>query len=50
MYNARINIYPGLVKLAGLKPGLYMGLGQWDNLLIGITFARIPVGLLGDVN
>lgn len=50
MYNARINIYPGFFKLGRFMPGMYLGFGEWDNFLVGITFARIPVGLLGGYN
>jgi len=49
-YNARINIYPGFFKVGWFRPGMYMGVGEWDNFLVGITFAHIPVGLLGGYN
>jgi hypothetical protein len=49
-YNARINIYPGFIKWGNLQPGFYAGFGEWDNFLIGITFAHFPVGLLTGFN
>ncbi|NNK84113.1 MAG: hypothetical protein HKO91_00995, partial [Desulfobacterales bacterium] len=49
-YNARINVYPGFFKIGWFRPGIYLGFGEWDNFLVGITFAHIPVGLLGGYN
>ena len=46
MYNARINIYPGLIDFAGVKPGFFLGFGEWDKFVAGLTMARFPVGLL----
>ena len=46
MYNARINVYPGIVNIKGFKPGLFVGFGEWDKFVAGITLARFPVGLL----
>jgi len=50
LYNARINIYPGLLDFNGFKPGLYFGVGQWDGFVAGFTLAHFPVGLLGETN
>lgn len=44
-YNARLNIYPGLVDFYGIKPGLYIGYGQLDKLIAGVTIAHIPIGI-----
>jgi hypothetical protein len=44
-YNARINIYPGFVKLGCFIPGMYLAFGEWDKFIIGITVAKIPFGL-----
>ena len=49
-YNARINVYPGFLQWKWFKPGFYMGFGEWDNFLVGITFAHFPVGILGGYN
>lgn len=43
--NAQINVYPGLVKLGWIEPGMYLAFGQWDKFVFGITFAHIPVGI-----
>jgi len=50
MYNARINVYPGFAQFGWFNPGMYLGFGEWDNFLVGITFARFPVGVLGGLN
>jgi len=44
-YNARINVYPGLIKFGCFNPGLYMGFGEWDHFIFGITLAHIPIGI-----
>lgn len=46
-YNVRFNIYPGLFKIGPLKPGFYSGIGEWDNFQIGVTFAYLPIGIVG---
>jgi len=48
LYNARINLYPGLFEIKGIKPGLFLGLGEWDGLVAGFTLARFPIGLLSE--
>ncbi|MDP8241091.1 MAG: hypothetical protein P9X24_18525 [Candidatus Hatepunaea meridiana] len=45
MYNARINVYPGFLFNKWYAPGAYIGFGEWDKFLIGITFAHLPVGV-----
>ena len=45
LYNLRINILPGLIALSRIKPGFYLGAGEWDYFIFGITFAPIPIGL-----
>ncbi len=49
LYNARINIYPGLINFRDFTPGIYLGAGQWDGLVAGMTFTYSPVGLLGEL-
>ncbi len=44
--NIRVNIYPGLVKIGGLTPGIFIGLGEWDKFVFGINFYHhLPFGL-----
>ncbi len=45
MYNARINVYPGLISIGKFSPGLFLAFGQWDHFVMGFTLARFPVGL-----
>ena len=45
LYNARLNIYPGLFNIGPLDPGFFVGYGEWDKLIVGITYARIPLGI-----
>lgn len=45
LYNARVNIYPGYWDLGFLSPGFYLGFGEWDKFIAGISFVHIPVGL-----
>jgi hypothetical protein len=40
----RMQIYPGLVSVGGFATGLYTGVRD-DDVIVGITFAKIPVGL-----
>ncbi len=45
-YNARINFYPGLWSLGKFKPGFFMGIGEWDGLVAGLTIAQMPIGVM----
>ena len=45
LLNARINIYPGLIEFGGFKPGFYVGIGQWDGFIAGVTLMGFPIGL-----
>jgi len=45
LYNARINIYPGLIKLKWFTPGIFIGFGEWDNFVFGLTTFHFPLGL-----
>ena len=45
LYNAQINIYPGIVKLGWFEPGMYLAFGEWDKFVLGITLANIPLGI-----
>ena len=46
IYNAQINIYPGIFKFGFFTPGFYCGFGEWDGFLIGASIAHVPVGLV----
>lgn len=40
----RLNVYPGMFALGGLSTGFYSGM-RGDDVIVGITFAKFPVGL-----
>lgn len=45
-YRVRLNLYPGVVKLGGWSPGLFVAINRNERLESGITFtARLPLGL-----
>jgi hypothetical protein len=43
--NAQLNIYPGLVEFGGIRPGCYIGMGEKEGLVLGVTFKGIPISL-----
>lgn len=50
-YRYRLNLYPGLVDIGGLKPGFFLGVNANERLLAGITIGtlrHLPVGIGGD--
>lgn len=50
-YRYRLNLYPGLINVGRLQPGLFLGVNANERLLAGITFGNLrhlPVGLGGD--
>jgi hypothetical protein len=40
----RVNLYPGVVSLAGISPGIYVGVRNSD-LIVGLSLATIPLGI-----
>lgn len=44
LYNARLNVYPGYIDLGWFTPGFYLGFGEWDKFIFGISFVHIPIG------
>ncbi len=52
-YRYRLNLYPGLVKVGPLRPGLFASLNDDNRLLVGLTFGtlqHLPVGIGGAFN
>ncbi len=43
--NMQLNVYPGLLDVWGLQPGLYIGAGKRDGFIAGITFMSLPVSI-----
>ncbi|MEA1986965.1 MAG: hypothetical protein U9N76_05705 [Candidatus Marinimicrobia bacterium] len=48
-YNLRINVYPNLINIKGIKPGFFLGVGEMDNFTFGINIAPIPIGIAGQI-
>lgn len=49
----RINLYPGLIKVGPLRPGLFASIDADDRVLLGLTLGtlqHLPVGIGGMVN
>lgn len=45
MLNAQLNVFPGLVNFYGIRPGCYVGVGEREGLVVGLTFMNVPVSL-----
>lgn len=43
--NVELNVYPGLFKFHGIQPGCYIGTGEREGLVVGVTFMNIPLSL-----
>ena len=44
-YKARANLYPGLIRLAGITPGLFAAVSQTNQFIFGMTLHGMPLGL-----
>lgn len=44
-YRARTNLYPGLIRLAGISPGLFAAIDQKNHIIFGMTLRGLPLGL-----
>jgi len=42
-----VNAYPGLLKVKGWTAGLFALWGRDGDAVLGIHFARFPIGLAG---
>ena len=45
LYNARLNVYPGFFNIGPFDPGFFVGYGEWDKFIVGITYVNIPIGI-----
>ncbi len=45
LYNARLNIYPGFIRWGSFQPGMYLAFGEWDGFRMGLSLARVPLGI-----
>ncbi len=46
-YNAQLNIYPGWLNSKRWTPGFFVGMGEIDGFLLGLSLMNIPVGVVG---
>lgn len=44
-YKARANLYPGLIRIAGITSGVFAAVGQKDEFIFGMSLRGIPLGL-----
>lgn len=44
-YKARTNIYPGMIRFAGMSPGIFAAVGQKNEVTFGFTLRGLPLGL-----
>jgi hypothetical protein len=44
-YKLRVNLYPGVLRVKSISPGLYFVLNQFNEPNIGVAFSFFPVGL-----
>lgn len=40
-----LNVYPGVVKVAGISPGLVLAVGGARGISVGLTLPGLPIGL-----
>jgi hypothetical protein len=43
-YNFRMNIYPGLLQIKNISPGVFLAAGELDKFVMGVTVEFLPVG------
>jgi hypothetical protein len=44
-YKARANLYPGLIRIAGIAPGVFAAIGQRNEFIFGMSLRGMPLGL-----
>lgn len=44
-YRARLNIYPGVIRLGRFSPGLFFNWRKDNQVVVGLQFQWLPVGL-----
>ena len=43
-YMVNVNIYPGIINIGKISPGLWGAYGQNGNIILGFTFSWLPFG------
>jgi hypothetical protein len=41
-YMTRLNVYPGLIRLGQISPGLFLAVNRDDHVIAGITLSMVP--------
>ncbi len=44
-YKAKINVFPGVIRFAGVSPGFFFAVGQKNECIFGAFVRSIPLGL-----
>ncbi|MGE5314871.1 MAG: hypothetical protein ACM3Q4_09280 [Acidobacteriota bacterium] len=42
---AKLNVYPGVIRIGSFSPGLFVSLGKGDQLIAGLTVRYSPFGI-----
>jgi hypothetical protein len=45
VFNVQLNAYPGLIRIGGIQPGLYVAAVKRDKFVCGISFMTIPISI-----
>jgi hypothetical protein len=43
----RCNIYPGIIKIFSVSPGMFISVGERGKYTLGVTLSAIPLGICG---
>lgn len=44
-YKVKANVFPGVVRIAGVSPGFFAALGQENEFIFGVFLQSVPLGL-----
>jgi hypothetical protein len=44
-YKAKVNVFPGLVRIAGISPALFAAVAQENEVIFGLAVSAVPLGL-----
>ena len=48
-YALNVNIYPGVLRIGPVSPGAFCAVGREGQVITGVSFARIPIGVAARV-
>ena len=49
-YRARLNLYPGVLRLGSLSPSFFLVMDHEERILVGLGLSSLPVGLAAPLN